>query len=206
MYIICTHSWHFFTPLVGKDNRHRKVKSYFTEKGNRYSTVQCKSYFSERYLEANAKSSRLRKLPKLSARGRVSDQLIDGGGGCWGVWAVVIVTTVFMCENGGTGVLCEHYAQIKSKQKPATTQNEVNNYDMKCNYRVLFGPLNTVQRGGVLRNANQLYIVPHNYATLRRLPLFNFPNIWNNEPDEKHNPVQHRYLKNLKKMCLVNLL
>jgi hypothetical protein len=57
----------------------------------------------------------------------------------------------------------------------------------------------------VLRNANQLYIVPHNYATLRRLPLFNFPNIWNQEPDEKHNPVQHRYLKNLKKMCLVNL-
>ena len=58
----------------------------------------------------------------------------------------------------------------------------------------------------LLRNANQLYIVPHNYATLKRLPLFNFPNIWNHEPDEKLNPIQHRYLKNLKKMCLVNLL
>ncbi len=51
-----------------------------------------------------------------------------------------------MCENGGTGVLCEHYALIKSIHKAATPQNGVNSYDMKCNYRVLFGPLNTVQR------------------------------------------------------------
>ncbi len=54
----------------------------------------------------------------------------------------------------------------------------------------------------LLRNVNQLYIVPHNYATLKRLPLYNFPNLWNHEPDEK----QHRYLKNLKKLCLVNFV
>jgi hypothetical protein len=54
----------------------------------------------------------------------------------------------------------------------------------------------------LLHNANQLHIVSHNYETLKRLPLFNFPNIWNHEPDEKLNPVQHRYLKNLKKCVL----
>ncbi len=58
----------------------------------------------------------------------------------------------------------------------------------------------------LLRNADQLYIVPHNYATLKRMPLFNFPNIWNQETDEKHNPIQHRYLKNLKRLCLLNLV
>jgi hypothetical protein len=56
----------------------------------------------------------------------------------------------------------------------------------------------------LLRNADKLYIVPLNYATLKRMPLFNFPNIWNQETDEKHNPINHRYLKNLKRLCLLN--
>jgi hypothetical protein len=53
-----------------------------------------------------------------------------------------------------------------------------------------------------LRNADQLYILPHNYATLKRMPLFNFPAVWNAEGPDKLNPIQHRYLKNLKKMLL----
>ena len=30
-----------------------------------------------------------------------------------------------------------------------------------------------------LRNADDLYIQPHNFATLKRMQLFNFPRIWN---------------------------
>jgi hypothetical protein len=57
----------------------------------------------------------------------------------------------------------------------------------------------------VLRNADHLYIQPHNYASLKRMPLFNFPRLWNLEGNEKHNPVQHRFLKVVKNNCLVNL-
>jgi hypothetical protein len=53
-----------------------------------------------------------------------------------------------------------------------------------------------------LRNADQLYILPHKYATLKRMPLFNFPAIWNAEGPDKLNPVQHRYLKNLKRVLM----
>jgi hypothetical protein len=47
----------------------------------------------------------------------------------------------------------------------------------------------------ILRNADQLYVPPHNYATLKRMPLYNFPYTWNQEGIEKFNPIQHRYLK-----------
>ncbi len=33
----------------------------------------------------------------------------------------------------------------------------------------------------LLRNANDLRFLPHNYATLKCLPLFTFPRIWNEE-------------------------
>jgi hypothetical protein len=57
----------------------------------------------------------------------------------------------------------------------------------------------------LLRNADDLYVPPHHFATLKRMPLFNFPNIWNLEGDDKFNPVQHRYLKNLKSNLLMRL-
>ena len=50
-----------------------------------------------------------------------------------------------------------------------------------------------------------LYIPQHNYASLKRMPLFNFPRVWNLEGNKKLNPVQHRYLKYVKNSCLVNL-
>jgi hypothetical protein len=58
---------------------------------------------------------------------------------------------------------------------------------------------------GVLRNADHLYIPQHNYASLKRMPLFNFPSVWNLESNEKLTPVQHRYLKYVKNSFLVNL-
>jgi hypothetical protein len=43
-------------------------------------------------------------------------------------------------------------------------------------------PLNRIQNPArLLRNANDLRIPAHNYATLKRLPLFTFPRIWNEE-------------------------
>jgi hypothetical protein len=42
--------------------------------------------------------------------------------------------------------------------------------------------LNRIQNPArLLRNANDLRIPAHNYATLKRLPLFTFPRIWNEE-------------------------
>jgi hypothetical protein len=52
----------------------------------------------------------------------------------------------------------------------------------------------------ILRNANQLFIPAHNFATLKRMPLFNFPSIWNSEGPAKNNPIQHQYLRHLKKV------
>ena len=57
----------------------------------------------------------------------------------------------------------------------------------------------------VLRNADQLYVPPHHFATLKRMPFFNFPTIWNQEDNVKLNPIQHQYLKNLKSRCLNNV-
>jgi len=51
----------------------------------------------------------------------------------------------------------------------------------------------------VLRNADQLFIPHHNYATLKRMPLFNFPVVWNAAGPEKLDPRHHIYLKNVKK-------
>jgi hypothetical protein len=54
-----------------------------------------------------------------------------------------------------------------------------------------------------LRNADQLYVPPHRFATLKRMPLFNFPVVWNAEGIDKFNPIPHRYVKNLKNMLRV---
>jgi hypothetical protein len=45
----------------------------------------------------------------------------------------------------------------------------------------------------------KLYIQPHSYDSLKRMPLLNLPRVWNLEGNEKLNPVQHRFLKYVKK-------
>jgi hypothetical protein len=47
----------------------------------------------------------------------------------------------------------------------------------------------------VLRNANNLYIPAHTYDMLKRLPLFSFPKIWNDDSNLKENPSLRAYLK-----------
>jgi hypothetical protein len=50
-----------------------------------------------------------------------------------------------------------------------------------------------------------IFIPAHNFATLKRMPLFNFPAIWNNAGPDKYNPIQHRYLKSLKSQLLLHI-
>jgi hypothetical protein len=56
----------------------------------------------------------------------------------------------------------------------------------------------------VLRNANNLRIPPHHFATIKRMPLFNFPHAWNEE-DEARKQIQSPkvYGKQLK-LALLN--
>jgi len=57
-----------------------------------------------------------------------------------------------------------------------------------------------------LRNADDFYVPAHNFATLKRLPFFNFPKSWNEYDSlSKLNPVPHLYLKNLKSALISNL-
>jgi hypothetical protein len=45
----------------------------------------------------------------------------------------------------------------------------------------------------VLRNANDFFVPAHHFATLRRLPLFTFPRLWNEEEDRKFTPSHVSY-------------
>jgi hypothetical protein len=49
-----------------------------------------------------------------------------------------------------------------------------------------------------LRNANDLFAPAHHFATVKRFPLFSFPQIWNEEDNRKFNPSQSVYCKQLK--------
>ena len=49
-----------------------------------------------------------------------------------------------------------------------------------------------------LRNADDIYIQPHRYESLKRMPLFNFPRIWNAEGEIKREPNCDLYLRSLK--------
>jgi hypothetical protein len=53
-----------------------------------------------------------------------------------------------------------------------------------------------------LRNANDLYIPHHNFATLKRMPLFLFPKAWDDELDLKNILSQNLFLKRLKRSLL----
>jgi hypothetical protein len=57
----------------------------------------------------------------------------------------------------------------------------------------------------VLRNANDLYVPAHHFATVKRFPLFLFPLIWNEEDVRKLNPSLTSYCKMLKASLLATL-
>jgi hypothetical protein len=57
----------------------------------------------------------------------------------------------------------------------------------------------------VLRNANDLYVPAHHFATVKRFPLFLFPQLWNEEDIRKLNPSLKSYCKLLKASLLASL-
>jgi hypothetical protein len=50
----------------------------------------------------------------------------------------------------------------------------------------------------VLRNANDLRIPPHHYASIKRLPLFSFPKILSEKSARKYVPLLNSYSNQLK--------
>lgn len=57
-----------------------------------------------------------------------------------------------------------------------------------------------------LRNADDLFVPAHHFATVKRFPLYNFPRVWNNEPDRKLIPSLSIYLKAVKKSLLDSIV
>jgi hypothetical protein len=57
-----------------------------------------------------------------------------------------------------------------------------------------------------LRNAENLYSQAHDYATLKRMPLFSFPKVWNEDINPKLNPSPRLYLKSVKSALLNSIV
>ncbi len=58
----------------------------------------------------------------------------------------------------------------------------------------------------VLRNADNLNVPAHHYATTKRFPLFTFPRSWNEAVAIKLNPSQRVFLKNVKSAMLNSII
>jgi hypothetical protein len=57
-----------------------------------------------------------------------------------------------------------------------------------------------------LRNANDLFVPAHHFATVKRFPLFTFPLVWNEETERKYIPSLLIYSKQLKSALLASLV
>ena len=53
-----------------------------------------------------------------------------------------------------------------------------------------------------LRNAENLYVPAHHFATTKRFPLFTYPRVWNEANVIKYNPSQRVFLKYIKSAML----
>jgi hypothetical protein len=56
-----------------------------------------------------------------------------------------------------------------------------------------------------LRNANNLSVPAHHFATTKRFPLSTFSKVWNDAIDIKCNPSKHIFLKSVKS-ALLNII
>ncbi len=57
-----------------------------------------------------------------------------------------------------------------------------------------------------LRNADNLYVPAHHYATTKRFSLFTFPRTWNEATAIKLNPSQRVFLRNVKSAMLNSII
>ena len=53
-----------------------------------------------------------------------------------------------------------------------------------------------------LRFGHDLYVPAHRIELVKRMPICSFPTAWNSAPQEKENPIQHRFLKFFKTSLL----
>jgi len=58
----------------------------------------------------------------------------------------------------------------------------------------------------ILRNSVNLHVPNHHLESLKRLPLFTFPSIWNDDCIAKQNPNSKQYLRFLKNKLLDTLV
>jgi hypothetical protein len=57
-----------------------------------------------------------------------------------------------------------------------------------------------------LRFGNDLHVPPHRIELVKRMPICSFPTAWNSAPQEKENPIQHRFLKFFKTSLLSTIV
>jgi len=57
-----------------------------------------------------------------------------------------------------------------------------------------------------LRNAQDFHIRPVNFISIKRLPLFTFPTLWNQEHPSKSTPAPIQYLRSLKTRLLSQII
>jgi hypothetical protein len=58
----------------------------------------------------------------------------------------------------------------------------------------------------VLRNADDLYVPAHHFATTKRFPFFAMPKVWNEANDLKLNPSVRIFLKSVKSALLNSII
>jgi hypothetical protein len=56
-----------------------------------------------------------------------------------------------------------------------------------------------------LRNADDLYVLPHRIEFFKRMPLISFATAWNSIDDRKLNPSQKVFLKQMKSDLLAGI-
>jgi hypothetical protein len=79
-------------------------------------------------------------------------------------------------------------------------------HDLPLSFEQLWIPNRDHLPNRVLRNANDLRIPPHHYASINILPLVSFPKIWNEESARKYVPSLNSYSNQLKLALLAAIV
>ena len=57
-----------------------------------------------------------------------------------------------------------------------------------------------------LRNADDLYVPPHRFETVKRFPYFMFPKLWNDEPASKYTQSKKTFCASIKSALLATIV
>jgi hypothetical protein len=57
-----------------------------------------------------------------------------------------------------------------------------------------------------LRNADDLYVPPHRFETVKRFPYFTFPKLWNDEPASKYTQSKKTFCASIKSALLATIV